>query len=296
VGKPLAAIDIGSNTIHLLVGRVEDGVVLPLSGERIAVKLASGVGKTGRIESARMRLALDTVRLFTRVAALHGASKPTIIATSAVRDAENGLDLVGAIRVLTENDVRLLTGDAEADLGFKGAMSAVKTRPRDPVLVVDLGGGSAQLAQGEAGYGPRRQVSLPLGTSRTTERYLPQDPPSARQLRTLRKAVLESLPPWELPEDVTAVAVGGSARALLYLQRGDFTAEQLDGFATDISRQQSGVFARECGINPARARVLPAAATTLAAILEHYSISSLTVARTGLREGVLLTLAEGGKI
>ncbi len=294
--KPSAVIDIGSNTIHLLVGEVHDSKVLPVSSERVAARLGSGVEKAGRIEPDRLRLALDSVLLLTKVAALNGAPRPAVVATSAVRDAENGQDLVGAIRLLTELDVRLLSGDEEASLGFRGAMSAVDIKPSAPVLVVDLGGGSAQLVQGDAASGPQREVSLPLGTNRTTERYLPSDPPKAKHLQELRKGVLELLPAWKLTEKVKVVAVGGSARALLSLRPGEFTAESLYALAAEMRQRESGVLARERGLTPVRARVLPAAATTLAAILECYGLPSLCVARGGLREGVLLTLSEGGKV
>lgn len=296
MAKASAVIDIGSNTIHLLVGEVHDSKVLPVSSERVAARLGSGVEKAGRIEPDRLRLALDSVLLLTKVAVLNGAPRPAVVATSAVRDAENGQDLVGAIRLLTELDVRLLSGDEEAFLGFRGAMSAVDIKPSAPVLVVDLGGGSAQLVQGDAASGPRKEVSLPLGTNRTTERYLPSDPPKAKQLQELRKGVLELLPPWKLPEKIAVVAVGGSARALLSLSPGEFTAESLYALAAEMRQRESGVLARERGLTPVRARVLPAAATTLAAILECYGLPSLCVARGGLREGVLLTLSEGGKV
>ncbi len=297
MAKPQSVIDIGSNTIHLLVGRVRDGAVLPINSERLSARLGTGVDKTGRIEEARLRVALETVELFVRVAALYGAPSPVIVATSAVRDAENGADLVGAIRALTELDVRLLSGEEEASLGFKGAMSAVGTSGRGPVMVVDLGGGSGQLVVGDgSARRPKLEISLPLGTNRITERYLAHDPPKPKELEAAKAGVGEMLPTWRLPPQTEVVAVGGSARALYSLRSQEFTAEQLDAVMREMVRQPSSVLAREHGLNPVRARVLPAAAVTLAAILERYTLPRLCVARGGLREGVLLTLADGGKV
>ncbi|MCA1737707.1 MAG: Ppx/GppA family phosphatase, partial [Actinobacteria bacterium] len=84
-----AVIDVGSNTIHLLVGEVENGTVLPVTGEKVSARLGSGVDKTGRIEEVRIPVAAEAISLFARLAALNGAPDPAVLATSAVRDAEN---------------------------------------------------------------------------------------------------------------------------------------------------------------------------------------------------------------
>lgn len=293
---PLAAIDIGSNTIHLLVGKVADGSVLPLTSERVAARLGAGVDKTGRIETERLRVALLAVDLFARVARLYGVEQPAIVATSAVRDAANGGDLVGAIRTMTSLDVRLLSGEQEAELGFRGAMSAVQAPRVDTALVIDLGGGSAQLILGDRRSGPSREISLQLGTNRVTERNRLSDPPTRKQLKAAHAHALETIPDWSVSEVTPVIAIGGSARALYNLYRTQLTRGRLIEIARELSEVPSGVLARENGLTPVRARVLPAAAVTLAAILEKLDLPCLNVARTGLREGVILTLAEGAHI
>ena len=288
-----AVIDVGSNTIHLLVGDVEGGEVVPVTGEKVSARLGSGVEKTGRIEGPRIPVAAEAIDLFTRVAALHGSPEPRILATSAVRDAENGPELGERVRKLTGLEMRLISGEEEALLGFRGAVSAMRgVSSGAPALVVDLGGGSAQLIYGEAGEGPETRVSLPLGTNRTTERYVDHDPPQENELESLREGVLRKLPDWELTEEVAVVAVGGSARAILRITQDELTLERLRRLAREISDQPSGFLARESGLAPERARVMPGAVTTLAAILEKFVKPSLVVARGGLREGALLTLAE----
>ncbi len=290
-----AIIDVGSNTIHLLVGEVEEGRVLPVTGEKFAVRLGSGVDKTGRIEDARLPVAVEAISFFATVADFNGAPEPTILATSAVRDAENGSDLVREVRERTGLVMRLISGEEEAALGFRGAVSALgdKVSAGGPVFVVDLGGGSAQLILGDVAGGPEKQVSLPLGSNRTTERFVESDPPRQKELKALRKAVSEMLPEWKLPKKTAIVAVGGSARAMLRLTRDKLTQKRLRRLVEETSQMPSGVFARETGLVPERARVLPAAASTLEAILAYYGRPSLTVARGGIREGVILALADG---
>ena len=275
---------------------MDGGAVLPVTGEKVSARLGAGVEKTGRIAQERLPLAADAIGLFVRISALNGVSEPVILATSAVRDAENGPELTERVRELTDLKMRLISGEEEAALGFRGAVSAVGTSWEGPVLVVDLGGGSAQLIVGEASSGPLLQVSLPLGSNRTTERFVENDPAKKKELRALDEHVKEMMPGWSLSQRVSVVAVGGSARAILKITRDSLTVERMRKLALEISELPSAVLAREHGLAPERARVMPAAITTLAAILEHFDRDRLTVARGGLREGTLLTLAEGKEI
>jgi exopolyphosphatase / guanosine-5'-triphosphate,3'-diphosphate pyrophosphatase len=288
-----SVVDVGSNTIHLLVGEVDDGAVLPITGEKVSARLGAGVEKTGRLDEGRLVLATEAIALFASIAAMNGAPSPEILATSAVRDAENGEELVGRVREATGLEMRLISGEKEAALGFRGALSAVRHEGR--VLVVDLGGGSAQLILGDASGGPGERVSLPLGTNRTTERFVWQDPPTDEELEALREHAGRILPEWDIGE-AQVVAIGGSARAVLKVTRDRLTVDRLWRLSREIREHPSGVLAREQGLAPERARVLPAAVTTLATVLKHFGKDGLTVARGGIREGALLVLEEGDEI
>jgi len=288
-----SVVDVGSNTIHLLVGRVEDDAVLPITGEKVSARLGAGVEKTGRLDDERLGLAAEAITLFARIAALNGAPSPEILATSAVRDAKNGSELIERVREGTGLQMRIISGEKEAALGFRGALSAV--RREGSVLVVDLGGGSAQLILGEASEGPERRISLPLGTNRTTERFVEGDPPTDEELVAMREHVARLLPDWDVG-GAEVVAVGGSARAILKITQDRLTAGRLWRLSEEVREGPSGVLAREQGLAPERARVLPAAITTLAAVLEYFGKEELIVARGGIREGTLLALAEGREI
>ena len=285
-----SVVDVGSNTIHLLVGEVDDGGVLPVTGEKVSARLGAGVEKSGRLDERRLTLATEAITLFASIAAMNGAPSPEILATSAVRDAENGRELVDRVREATGLKMRLISGEKEAALGFRGALSALCHEGK--VLVVDLGGGSAQLILGDASGGPEERVSLPLGTNRTTERFVREDPPTDEEVGSLRQHTGRLLPAWDIGE-AKIVAVGGSARAILKITRDELTADRLWRLSSEARGHPSGVLAREHGLAPERARVLPAAITTLATVLEHFGKRELTVARGGIREGTLLALDEG---
>jgi exopolyphosphatase/pppGpp-phosphohydrolase len=111
----------------------------------------------------------------------------------------------------------------------------------------------------------------------------------------LREHAGRLLPRWDIG-GARVVAVGGSARAILKITRDRLTVDRLWRLSGEIRKSPSGVLAREQGLTPERARVLPAAITTLATVLEHFGGEDLTVARGGIREGTLLALDEGGEI
>lgn len=292
-----SVIDVGSNTIHLLVGEVKNGEVLPVTGEKVSARLGSGVDKNGRIEEERLGLAAHAIGLFADIAAMNGAPEPAILATSAVRDAKNGDELTERVKESTGLTMRLISGEEEANLGFRGAVSAVGDNPWEgAALVVDLGGGSAQLILGEAAGGPLMQVSVPLGSNRTTEKFVDNNPPKKKELKALSEHVEKTLPDWNLTERVPVVAVGGSARAILKLTHDELTAERLWALSEELLDWKSAELAREFGLAPERARVMPAAATTLATVLEHFDKPDLVVVRGGIREGALLALSEGKEI
>jgi exopolyphosphatase / guanosine-5'-triphosphate,3'-diphosphate pyrophosphatase len=285
-------IDVGSNTIHLLVGEVENGEVLPVTAEKVSARLGAGVEKIGKLEEERLALAVEVIRLFVRISSLNGVPEPVILATSAVRDAENGSELEEKVIRSTGLRMRLISGKEEATLGFRGAISTIGASWEGSVLVVDLGGGSAQLIVGEASSGPCMHVSLPLGTNRTTERFVAKDPPKKKELQALDEHVKDLMPRWELSARMAVVAVGGSARAVLKITQDRLTVERLRRLAVEITEYRSAVLARQYGLAPERARVLPAAVTTLGTILDHFGTKELTVARGGIREGTILSLAD----
>jgi exopolyphosphatase/guanosine-5'-triphosphate,3'-diphosphate pyrophosphatase len=285
-------IDVGSNTIHLLVGEVENGEVLPVTAEKVSARLGAGVEKIGKLEEERLALAVEVIRLFVRISSLNGVPEPVILATSAVRDAENGSELEEKVIRSTGLRMRLISGKEEATLGFRGAISTIGASWEGSVLVVDLGGGSAQLIVGEASSGPCMHVSLPLGTNRTTERFVAKDPPKKKELQALDEHVKDLMPRWDLSARMAVVAVGGSARAVLKITQDRLTVERLRRLAVEITEYRSAVLARQYGLAPERARVLPAAVTTLGTILDHFGTKELTVARGGIREGTILSLAD----
>lgn len=202
----VAAVDCGTNSLRLLVARAEESGLVELVREMRIVRLGQGVDATGLFAPealARVRAALTD---FVAVARAHGASRVRMVATSATRDAGNRdeffdltADVLGTLVPGARAEV--ISGEEEAALSFRGAVTGVSAP--DPVLVVDLGGGSTELVRGAAGA-VQSAFSANIGCVRITERTLATDPPTSAEVAA-GDAVVEAA----LDEAVAAVPLGG---------------------------------------------------------------------------------------
>ncbi|MGZ4463036.1 MAG: Ppx/GppA phosphatase family protein, partial [Gaiellaceae bacterium] len=220
--RRVAAIDIGTNTTRLLVADVQDARTLfELERLTMITRLGEGVDARGSLQPeamARVRECLDGYRRRARELA---AERVLAVATSAVRDADNGAEFLAGIAADLQLEARLLGGREEALLAFRGA--TIGRALRRPVLVVDIGGGSTELVVGDAA-GPSFQVSLNIGAVRLTERFLHADPPSAKEIegaeREARALIEREVPAGvrRLPE--AAIGNAGTITTLAALAQG----------------------------------------------------------------------------
>ena len=175
-----AVIDIGTNSVKLLVADLADQSLAPVSESSKQTRLGAGFYGTRRLLEPAIALTADAVVEFSKTAAELGASNVRLIATSAARDALNVSALSDAIRRRCGLEMEILSGDKEADWVFRG----VTTNPKlaqSPVLVLDVGGGSTEFIVGDHAV-PQFRSSYGLGTVRLLEQLRPSDPPGLRAL------------------------------------------------------------------------------------------------------------------
>ena len=195
---PIAAIDVGSNTIHLVVARPR-----PHAGEGLEVlvdelefvRLGAGVGTTGRIAPERAERGMAALRRLRDLAAQAGASIILGAATEVMRLATNGPEFLARAKAELGLDISIISGEQEAALTFWGANSGRQLAPEQPVAVADLGGGSIELVLG-SGQRLDWRRSLPLGSGTLHDRFFHIDPPAPGEMEALRRevaAVLEKL-------------------------------------------------------------------------------------------------------
>ncbi|MGO4121610.1 Ppx/GppA phosphatase family protein [Arthrobacter sp. YAF16] len=182
----VAAIDCGTNSIRLLIADVAaGGDTLPkltdVVREMRVVRLGQGVDATGEFAQDALDRTLEATRDYAELIRRHGAGKVRFVATSATRDARNRQVFIDGVRELLGVEPEVISGDEEAALSFAGASSVLPSRGKDPVLVVDLGGGSTEFVLGDAD-GVIAAKSVDVGCVRMTERHLQDDPPTAEQI------------------------------------------------------------------------------------------------------------------
>ncbi len=300
--KTIAAIDIGSNTIHLAVG-VSDGEELTLlSDESDLLQLGQDVAASGRIPDAKIGRAVETLRRFqARSTELH-AETLIVVATEAVRAARNSQPFLTANREGVGIEVQIISGINEAAFTFLGA-----THGRDlaaTVAVADLGGGSLELFISEVGQMPW-SVSLPLGSSFLRERYAPADPPQRAELAGLHYFLNTYLAHLAIPaRPQQLIFTGGTVNALLRLiQRArnieishtTLTPDDLDDVLLLLQASPAEAIAQRYDLRIERVRVLGIGTMIVLATMLRLGVVQAEVTPHGIREGIILTYARYGE-
>jgi len=292
--RPCAVIDVGSNTVRLLVALPRDGTLEPLVDDSAFVRLGFGVDGSGALNPDRERAALEAIRRLADRARSLDADPVLSIATSAVRDARNRDSFVQKVREQAGVQMEVISGNREAELTHRGAMLGVQVE--DGVVVCDLGGGSAELIHAEADA-IRWAVSEPLGSGRLSERFVREDPPTAEEQEAVRAyvaEVLDALPPARVG---VAIFTGGTARHIALLAgvqgaRVSLTVDQLKAVQRLVCAQPASRVVEQYGVQEERARVLPAGVTAIVAMADYYAAPDIIITQQGIREGTIIDYLE----
>jgi exopolyphosphatase/guanosine-5'-triphosphate,3'-diphosphate pyrophosphatase len=286
----LAIVDVGSNTVRLLVARRTPLGLERLYTDKVAVGLGADVEELGEISDVRRVAARKAVRRLCDEAHAHGAESIEVLVTSPGRQAANAEQLLRTLERAAGVPVRVLSQQDEAELAYAGAVASVDLGP-GLVAVCDMGGASTELAVGIGDEGPSWLRSADLGALRLTTRCGLGEQPTRAKVNgardEVRRAFQEMLPP--LP--VTALAVGGSARALQKLVGPTLGEAELEEAIELLANKSFGSLGRRYGIRLRRLRLLLGGALILADI-QRRVIVPLEVAEAGVREGAILATAD----
>jgi exopolyphosphatase/guanosine-5'-triphosphate,3'-diphosphate pyrophosphatase len=299
-GAPLAVIDIGSNSGRLLVLRLAESGHLEVVNDAVApLQLVRQLTEEGNLSETALDRTVSAVNSFRLAAEYSGAKKVIAVATSAVREAGNREEFVAEVSRQTKVKLQVLSGDEEAMAAARGAIWGI---PADQGLVIDIGGGSVEVAHFEKRK-PKDLWTLPLGALRITDRFLTSDPPKTGEITALREHVKQSLRQsgiGRLGSDEVMVGTGGAIRNIAKIDRADDlspiprlhghvlaqirVADIADRLASLPAARRSGI----SGLSSDRVDSIVGGVNTLYCAMEHSRANQLLVSGLGLREGVAL--------
>jgi exopolyphosphatase / guanosine-5'-triphosphate,3'-diphosphate pyrophosphatase len=295
----VGVVDLGTNSTRLLVAEVEGGRVRELERRLTITRLGEGVGGRRLLlptAIARVRNALTDYR---RTLDASGVDRTFAVATSAVREAENGEAFLGEVEWSYGFDTRLLSGDEEALMTFAGVFAGREAA--EGTLVVDVGGGSTELVLGGPD-GVAWHISLALGCVRLTERFLASDPPTPGELEACRNHVrallAEHVPEETRPSHAVGVAGTVTTLATLSLELDEENPALVHGHtmstgwigaeAERLAALPVAAIRESRGIHPDRAPVIVAGTVVVAETLRHFGLSELEVSEQDLMHGAAL--------
>jgi exopolyphosphatase / guanosine-5'-triphosphate,3'-diphosphate pyrophosphatase len=284
--RPVRAgvIDIGSNTMRLLVAKHGRRGLDPILTRRAYVALATDIERDGWISDEKLAQVQTLAARYTVLARDSGADLLEVLVTSPGRQSGNAPELHAALAEATAARVRQLSAEEEGRLAYAGAVGACRSVP-ESIAVIDLGGGSTQVMVGTK-EAPAWLRSLDLGSLRLTERFVHSNPAIPSVLDAVACVVekeFESLTP---PLPISALATGGTARALRRMVGRRLGEKNLNGVLALLTAKTAEEVAADYDVPVERARVLPAGTIVLREAHRRLGVK-LEVARGGVREGAL---------
>ena len=275
----IGVVDVGSNTVRLLVARVEDGAIEPLDKARVRLALGAEIERTGRVSDVSVAAAAKAVRKLCSIARSRRVETLDVFLTAPGRQSANSEELVAALAREARTSVRVLTTEEEGALAYAGAVATAAVPLGQTITVCDVGGASTELAVGSPVAPPRWVHSVDLGSVRLTAR--------AADLSRAREIAAAAVTAFDPPRADVAFAVGGSARATRRLVGPHLGEDELAEALRLVGTRSPRAISRRFGVDRARAEILPAGVALLAEVQRRIGLP-LNVCDGGIREGAVL--------
>ena len=303
----VGVVDLGTNSTRLLVAEVQDGRVAELERRTVVTRLGEGVEATGRLSDTAVARVCEALAVYREVLDRLRVDQVVAVATSAMRDAENGPGFRDDIQDRFGIDARTISGDEEARLTFLGATS--DRQAGADTLVIDIGGGSTEYVTGRAGTDPGFHVSTRMGSVRHTERHLKSDPPTADEMAALaedaRAIVTENVPAGVREHVEEGIAVAGTATTLAAIAQelDPYDPEKVHGYrlgrgtceriVSQLAALTVEARRRVTGLHPDRAPSIVAGAVILLESMRTFDLDELEVSEADILHGAALAAADG---
>jgi exopolyphosphatase/guanosine-5'-triphosphate,3'-diphosphate pyrophosphatase len=256
----LAALDVGTNTVLMLVVEADaQGKLAPLAELARVTRLGAGVERSGVLDPAAAKRTLETIAEFTQRARALGAQRFLTAATSALREARDGAEFIAQVRARCSIELHVISGEDEAALNYQAALGGLHLSSTEPLLIIDIGGGSTEFIAAQPGH-PLRLASLPIGSVRLTERMVRHDPLSAAEQKEIIAAIDFQLGMLDWPRISPSVTVGVAGTvttiAALALELASYDPARVHGAVLNRAQIQTTV-TRLLNLTTAQRRQLP---------------------------------------
>lgn len=303
----VATIDIGTNTTLLLVAeKKDDGTLVAVEEHATITRLGQGVDKTRVLAPEAVKRTNECLDRYAEIVKRLSATKVAVVGTSAMRDAGGGDEVRSHVKARFGVDARTISGDEEARLTFRGALSGLPaSKIGGKVIVYDIGGGSTEVVHGDPKTGAIGYAhSYDVGSVRLTERHVKEDPPSAAERDAITRTVREafaSVP--ELAVDAPPVGIAGTMTTLAAVSMKmatydgarvhghTMTIAELERVTEELSMVPLAIRKDLPGLEPKRADVIVAGALVALGFLRHVKAKEVTVSDRGVRWGLAEELA-----
>ena len=306
----VATIDIGTNSVLLLIAEAEGGALRPIVERATVTRLGEGVDRSRQLLPEASARTLACLAQYEGELRAHCVTRFDVVGTSALRDAAGGKDFVARAAEILGVAPRVIDGGEEARLTFIGALSGLPVSGK--VTVFDIGGGSTEIVSGEVGSSARTinaAISLNIGSVRLFERHVHDDPPTSAEMRNVERDIAEALeqaPKFEAGATLVGVAGTVTQLAAIELQLESYDAARVHGseltgdvvvrWATRLAKLD--VLQRRAlrGMDPSRADVIVVGSAITRAVLSWSGATKLLVSDRGVRWGLAAELAAGQSI
>jgi exopolyphosphatase/guanosine-5'-triphosphate,3'-diphosphate pyrophosphatase len=303
----VATIDIGTNTVLLLVAeRGQDGVLRAVEERATITRLGEGVDRTKHLSPGAIERTRACLEEYAAVVRAAGAEKVAVVGTSAMRDAGGGAEVRADVLAVLGVEALVVSGEEEARLTFRGALSGLPVDVQGEVAVLDIGGGSTEVVIGRPGQPPviAFAESFDVGSVRLTERHITHDPPTPAECATVTRAARDAFAGVPGLQGVPVpVGIAGTVTTLAAVSLGlvPYDGARIHGHVLPRGRIEATVArlaalpldARRVvpGMEPKRADVIVAGGLIALALLEHWGANDVRVSDRGVRWGLAEELA-----
>jgi exopolyphosphatase/guanosine-5'-triphosphate,3'-diphosphate pyrophosphatase len=297
----VASIDIGTNTVLLLIARIDtkDGKIIPILNDYRLPRIGKGIKKSGRISNERIINLFSVLREYKSLIDNHNCDKVLVFGTNAFRIADNSIEIVEKIKSELSFDLNVISGDEEAEYAYLGAISNLQETKSS--TVIDIGGSSTEIINGES-LKIQSKISLQLGSVTATEQYLNNSPPRNDEIEKMKTEIINH---FQTNKIITVapkvIAIAGTATTLACMKLGlyEFNEKLVDNYnlkledlrylVKDLSTLNAFDILDKYGtVVKGREDIILAGAIILLEFMIFYNVNSVLVSTKGIRYGAIV--------